>query len=112
MTSHCLQRGSSTRWRVNCLRAKRHSLSRSEEAFEICNRLEQDAVLLRYLVGRSYENAARSIGYIGFRACGDEPHDLLMKKLPVTGMMSKSPRSAQPVPDKCVWLKPIIEESA
>ena len=51
------------------------------------DRLEQDAVLLRYLVRRSYENAARSIGHVGFDACGNEPHDLVVEKLPVTGVI-------------------------
>ena len=49
--------------------------------------MDQDAVLLRYLVRRSYENAAGSIGHVGFDACGNEPHDLVVEKLPVTGVI-------------------------
>ena len=51
------------------------------------DRLDQDAVLLRYLVRRSYENAAGSIGHVGFDACGNKPHDLVVEELPVTGVI-------------------------
>ena len=51
------------------------------------DRLEEDPVLLRYLVPRSYENAARPIGQIGFDAGGDESHDLVVQQLPVTGVI-------------------------
>ena len=47
--------------------------------------LEQDAVLVRYLVHRSYKNAAWLIGHVGFDACGNESHDPVLQKLPVTG---------------------------
>ena len=51
------------------------------------NGLEQDAVLVGYLVRVPNENAAGPIGHVGFNACGNEPHDLVMQKLPVTGMI-------------------------
>ena len=49
--------------------------------------MDQDAVLLRDLVRRSYENAAGLIGHVGFDPCGNEPHDLVVEKLPVTGVI-------------------------
>ena len=51
------------------------------------DRLEQDAFLARYLVRRPYENAARLIRHVGSDACGNEPHDLFLELLPVTGMI-------------------------
>ncbi len=51
------------------------------------HRLEQNAVFLRYLVRRSYENAAWPIYLAGFDPCGNESHDLVVEKLPVTGVI-------------------------
>ena len=51
------------------------------------DRLEQDAFLARYLVRRPYENAARLIRHVGAFACGNEPHDLFLELLPVTGVI-------------------------
>ena len=35
----------------------------------------------------SYKDAARSIGHVGFDACGNQPHDLFVEQLPVTGVI-------------------------
>ncbi len=51
------------------------------------DRLEKNAVLVRYLVPRSYEDAAGSIGHVGFEARGNQPHDLFVEELPVTGVI-------------------------
>src|SRR5512135_3276217 len=40
--------------------------------------LEQDAVLRRYLVYGSYEDASRSFCHVRFNAGGDDSHDLLL----------------------------------
>ena len=34
-----------------------------------------------------YKDAARSIGHVGFDACGNQPHDLVVEELPVTGVI-------------------------
>ena len=51
------------------------------------DRLEQNAVLVRYLVRRSHEDAAGSIGHVRFEACGNQSHDLVVEQLPVTGVI-------------------------
>ena len=51
------------------------------------DRLEKNAVLVLYLVGRSYKDAPGSIGHVGFDACGNQPHNLFLKKLPVSGVI-------------------------
>ena len=51
------------------------------------DRLEKNAVLVRYLVRRSYKDAAGSIGHVGFDAGGNQPHDLVVEELPVTGVI-------------------------
>src|SRR4029077_4935672 len=43
------------------------------------DRLEQNAVLVRYLVKRTDEDAARSIHHVCFEACGNQPHDLFVE---------------------------------
>ena len=49
------------------------------------DRLEQDAVFVRDLLRRTDEDAARSIDHMRFDARGNQPHDLFMKHLTVTG---------------------------
>ena len=49
------------------------------------DRLEQNAVLVRYLLRPPHEDAARPIHHVGFDARGDQPHDLVLQQLPVTG---------------------------
>ena len=49
--------------------------------------MEQNAVLARYLVPRSHKDAARLIFQEGFNPCGNQPHDLVLQKLPVAGVI-------------------------
>ena len=51
------------------------------------DRLEQNAVLARYLVPRSHEDAARSICQGGFDPCGNQSRDLVLQNLPVAGVI-------------------------
>ena len=51
------------------------------------DRLQQNAVLVRYLVRGSYKDAAWPIGHVGFKARGNQPHDLFVEQLPVTGVI-------------------------
>ena len=51
------------------------------------NRLEQDPVLARYLLAEPQEYAARPIREPGFQARGDQPQDLVLEQLPVTGVI-------------------------
>ena len=41
----------------------------------------------RYLVRRPHEDAAGSIDHVGFEARGNQPHDLFLEQLPVTGVI-------------------------
>ena len=47
--------------------------------------LEQRAVLLRDLLRRAHEDAARAIDHLGFEARRDQAQDLVLQHLPVTG---------------------------
>ena len=49
--------------------------------------MEQNLVLARYLIRGSHENAAGAIGQVGFDACGNQSHDLVLEQLPVTGVI-------------------------
>ncbi len=49
--------------------------------------MEQDAVLVRDLLCRTDEDAARSIDHMGFNARGNQPHDLFVEQLAIAGMI-------------------------
>ena len=49
--------------------------------------LHQNAVLARYVLRRSYEDAARPVYHAGFDARGDQPHDLVVELLPIAGVI-------------------------
>ena len=49
------------------------------------DRLNQNAVLVGYLLRRPYKDAARPVRHVGFDAGGNQPHDLIVEQLPVTG---------------------------
>ena len=64
-----------------------------------CDRLQQNAVLARYLLRRPYEDAARPIDHARLDARGDQSHDLFLQSLPVTGVIF--------VPDHQVHRQPL-----
>ena len=49
------------------------------------DRLQQDAVLVRYLLRAPHEDAARPIHHVCFDAGGDQPHDLFLQELAIAG---------------------------
>ena len=51
------------------------------------DRLQQDAVLVRNMVCRAHENAARAIDQAGLDAERDQPGDLVVEQLPIAGVV-------------------------
>ena len=49
--------------------------------------LEQNAILVRYLVARPDEDAAGPVRHVGFDAGGNQSHDLVLQQLPVAGVI-------------------------
>jgi hypothetical protein len=53
----------------------------------ISHGLKKDSVFFRHLIGISYENSAGPVFYIGDNPRGNKSHDLIMQKLPVSGVI-------------------------
>ncbi len=51
------------------------------------NRLKKNAVFAGYLIARSHKNAAWPVGSPVFHAGGNQSHDLIMKRLPIDGII-------------------------